>query len=62
MIILSKIFDKTHFSAAVDNVLRQRCVIEFGMELGEKYNKETSDMLQQAKGQAVKSRPIGFRW
>jgi hypothetical protein len=34
MIILSKIFDKLHFLVAVDNVLRQRCVIEFGMKLG----------------------------
>jgi hypothetical protein len=34
MIILSKIFDKTHFSVAVDNVLRQRCAIDFAMKLG----------------------------
>jgi len=34
MIVLSKIFDKTHFSVAMDDVLRQRCVIEFVMKLG----------------------------
>jgi hypothetical protein len=29
-----------HFSVAVDNVVRQRCVIELGMKLGKNVRKE----------------------
>jgi hypothetical protein len=62
---LYKILDKIHVPNVTENnisyVWRQKCARVFCVKLG-KSSKETLEMLQQANGLEVISRPAGFRW